>query len=94
MPRHCSNGKITRTLDQFTEAIMTIPDRTLVSYNTRLIGSNTDNALLENVDRHFFFASLFERDDVVGTWTRRGLEVPPPKKELVRMGWRELIRVL
>jgi S1-C subfamily serine protease len=74
------DGKPTKTLDQFIEVIRTLPDRKRVPIMTRALGKSDERVMMVDIDRHFFLASIFERDDVAGTWNRMELE-PAPVEE-------------
>ncbi|KAI5779215.1 hypothetical protein EDC01DRAFT_621656 [Geopyxis carbonaria] len=70
-------GTPTRTLDEFIHVIRTIPDHKRISVMARPIGKTDEHVMMVDVDRHFFLAALFERDDINGTWNRRELEQAP-----------------
>lgn len=74
-------GKPTRNLDEFTEVIRNLRDLERVPVMTKPLGKNDEHIMMVDVDRHFFLAALFERDDKSGTWTRRELE-PAPLAEI------------
>ncbi|PUU74243.1 hypothetical protein B9Z19DRAFT_1001150 [Tuber borchii] len=74
------DGKPTKTLDQFIEVIKGIPDYKRVPFMTRSMGKTEDKMMMVDIDRHFFLAALFERNDKAGVWVRRELEAPPPEE--------------
>ncbi|KAF8473230.1 hypothetical protein BDZ91DRAFT_393220 [Kalaharituber pfeilii] len=74
------DGKPTRTLNEFIEVIREIPDYARVPIMSRYVGNIEDQMMLVDVDRHFFLASLYERDDEHGTWNKKELGPPPEKK--------------
>lgn len=74
-------GKPTKTLDEFIEVIRSIPDRERVPVMTRPLGKSDEHIMMVDIDRHFFLAALFERDDASGTWTRKELEAAPVKEK-------------
>ncbi|KAG0644180.1 hypothetical protein HOY80DRAFT_878901 [Tuber brumale] len=76
------DGKPTKTLDQFIEVIKGIPDYKRVPFMTRSMGRNEDQMMMVDIDRHFFLAALFERDDKAGQWVRRELGAPLPEEVL------------
>ncbi|KAA8895527.1 hypothetical protein FN846DRAFT_784947 [Sphaerosporella brunnea] len=71
------DGKPTKTLDQFIEVIRALPDRKRVPVMTRPLGKTDEHIMMVDIDRHFFLAAVFERDDVAGTWNRKELGPPP-----------------
>lgn len=71
------DGKATKTLDQFIDVIRSLPDHKRIPVMTRRLGNTDEHIMMVDVDRHFFLAALFERNDVTGTWTRRELESAP-----------------
>ncbi|PWW80211.1 hypothetical protein C7212DRAFT_355712 [Tuber magnatum] len=74
------DGKPTKTLDQFIEVIKGIPDYRRVPFMTRSMGRSEDQMMMVDIDRHFFLAALFVRDDKAGTWVRREFGAPPPEE--------------
>lgn len=80
------DGKPTRNLDEFIEVIRNIPDYARVPVMSRYVGNIEDQMMLVDIDRHFFMASLYERDDKEGVWVKKELGPPPEKKveELVK----------
>ncbi|CAZ85495.1 unnamed protein product [Tuber melanosporum] len=74
------DGKPTKTLDQFIEVIKGIPDYKRVPFMTRSMGRNEDQMMMVDIDRHFFLAALFERDDKAGHWVRQELGSPLPEE--------------
>lgn len=77
------DGKPTKTLDQFIEVINSLPDQKRVPVMTRPLGKSDENIMMVDIDRHFFLAALFERDDASGTWTRKELEPAPTVEPIV-----------
>ncbi|PUU76060.1 hypothetical protein B9Z19DRAFT_1089096 [Tuber borchii] len=71
------DAKPTKTLFQFIEVIKGIPDYKRVPFMWRSLGKSEDQMMMVDIDRHFFLAAFFERDDKAGTWARRELEGPP-----------------
>jgi len=74
------DGKPTRNLDEFIGVIREIPDYSRVPIMSRYVGNIEDQMMLVDIDRHFFLASLFERDDNEGIWVKQELGPPPEKK--------------
>ncbi|KAF8427689.1 hypothetical protein EV426DRAFT_528929 [Tirmania nivea] len=74
------DGKPTRNLDEFIEVIRQIPDYSRVPIMSRYVGNIEDQMMLVDIDRHFFLASLYERDDNEGIWIKKELGPPPEKK--------------
>ena len=75
------DNKPTRNLDEFINVIREIPDYTRVPIMSRYVGNIEDQMMLVDIDRHFFLASLYERDDTEGVWVKKELG-PPPDKEV------------
>lgn len=74
------DNKPTRNLDEFINVIREIPDYTRVPIMSRYVGNIEDQMMLVDIDRHFFMASLYERDDIEGIWVKKELGPPPDKK--------------
>ncbi|RPA74645.1 hypothetical protein BJ508DRAFT_215182 [Ascobolus immersus RN42] len=74
------DGKPTRTLDEFIEVVRNIPDGVRVPMMCRYVGKTENQHVMVDMDRHFFGAAIFTRDDKEGTWNKEELERPPPKK--------------
>ncbi|TGZ78519.1 hypothetical protein EX30DRAFT_309885 [Ascodesmis nigricans] len=74
-------GKPTRTLNELIDVIRTIPDHQRIPVMTKHLGKPDEHVMMVDVDRHFFLAAVFERDDVSGTWIRRELPDAPFEKE-------------
>ncbi|KAF8534560.1 hypothetical protein BDD12DRAFT_756027, partial [Trichophaea hybrida] len=75
------DGKPTKTLDQFIDVIRSLPDHKRVPMMTRPLGKSDEHIMMVDIDRHFFLAALFERDDVSGSWTRKELEAAPVEEK-------------
>ncbi|CUS08505.1 unnamed protein product [Tuber aestivum] len=76
------DGKPTKNLDQFIEVIREIPDYKRVPFMTRSMGRSEDQMMMVDIDRHFFLAALFVRNDKAGTWVRREFGASPPEEVL------------
>ncbi|KAI5795392.1 hypothetical protein DFH27DRAFT_484420 [Peziza echinospora] len=74
------DGKPTQNLDEFIKVVREIPDYARVPMMSRYVGSIEDQLMLIDMDRHFFLASLYDRNDTDGTWTKKELS-PPPQKQ-------------
>lgn len=74
------DGKPVRNLDEFIAVIREIPDYTRVPVMSRYVGNIEDQMMLVDIDRHFFLASLYERDDNEGIWVKKELGPAPEKK--------------
>lgn len=73
-------GKPTPNLDALIDVVQTMPDYERVQLMVRALGDHEDIPAMVDVNRHFFRAAVFERDDVMGVWHRR--ELPPPEKKV------------
>lgn len=71
------DGRPTKYLDDFISVIRTIPDRKRVPIMTRALGKPDDHIMMVEIDRHFFLAAVFERNDATGTWIRKELGAAP-----------------
>lgn len=73
------DGKPTNTLDDFIEVVRNLPDGVRVPMMCRYVGKTENQHVMVDMDRHFFGAALFTRDDKEGTWQRKDLEPAPPR---------------
>ncbi|EPY50512.1 serine protease [Schizosaccharomyces cryophilus OY26] len=69
-------NKPTPNLDAFIQVVTHLPDNARVPMHFRVLGKYEEEFTIITIDRHFFMASIFRRNDKEGTWDREGL--PPP----------------
>ncbi|CAA20053.1 serine protease [Schizosaccharomyces pombe] len=75
-------NKPTPTLDAFIDVLVQLTDNARVPMHFRVLGKYEEEFTIVTVDRHFFLASIFSRNDEKGTWDRQSL--PPPQPSISR----------
>ncbi|KAK9463477.1 uncharacterized protein V1516DRAFT_619429 [Lipomyces oligophaga] len=62
------DGKPTPNLDEFISVVTVLPDYKYISCRFKDLGNMPESLVHTQIDRHFFEAAVYQRNDVTGIW--------------------------